>query len=184
MEYVYTSKFGEGTTVKTLGWGSTYSQEIRFRILLEIPGLKHTDSILDVGCGYGDLSQYLQNYMGIDIRQRAIDEARNRYPTKSFQMKSIEHIEDSYDWILASGIFAFNTETWKEDTLHILTQMFHKSKKGIAFNVLSCLTPNKKDEDMKYVSMSEITDLIQTITNKFIIRHDYLPNDLTIYLFA
>ena len=184
MEHLYTSKFGTGTTIKTLGWGSTYSQEIRFRILLEIPGFSQSDTVLDVGCGYGDLSLYIQNYTGIDIRQRAIDEARNRYPTKSFQTNSIENITQSYDWIFASGIFAFNTETWKEDTLRILTQMVHKSKKGIAFNVLSSLTPNKKDEDMKYVTTTEITDLIQTISNKFIIRHDYLPNDLTIYLFA
>jgi ubiquinone/menaquinone biosynthesis C-methylase UbiE len=61
----YKEKFGHLEGVKSLGWGSDYSQQKRFDILLDI-GLDINDSVLDVGCGYGDFSKnfvdYLLNY--------------------------------------------------------------------------------------------------------------------------
>ena len=44
----YKEKFGHLEGVKSLGWGSEYSQQKRFDILLDI-GLDINDSVLDVG---------------------------------------------------------------------------------------------------------------------------------------
>jgi hypothetical protein len=58
----YKEKFGHLEGVKSLGWGSDYSQKKRFDILLDI-GVDINDSVLDVGCGYGDFSKNFVNYL-------------------------------------------------------------------------------------------------------------------------
>lgn len=183
MEELYLTKFGEGVGIKTLGWGSTVSQEVRFRTLLEVQGFQPTDSVLDVGCGYGDFSKAIVNYTGIDIRSRAIDEARKRYPDKRFECGPIDSITTRFDWVMASGIFAFDSPDWKTETIRIVKLMFDISTKGIAFNLLSVLTPNRKDSDMKYATLPEILEWIPTLSTKFTVRHDYLQNDMTIYMY-
>jgi hypothetical protein len=61
--------------------------------------------------------------------------------------------------------------------------MFNTSKKGTAFNFLSDLTTKEKLSDMKHTKIEEILPIIHKLTNKFTIRHDYLINDFTIYLY-
>ena len=61
-------------------------QAFYFDFLLKFDGLQPTDSIVDIGCGYGDLFGYLRSigwhgeYVGIDIVPELIEEARRRYP--------------------------------------------------------------------------------------------------------
>lgn len=42
-------------------------------------------SVLDVGCGYGRLSDAFDDYVGVDISDRSLNEARKRNPHKKFQ---------------------------------------------------------------------------------------------------
>lgn len=56
--YYTRSVQAHGNSLQAVGWGSTESQETRFRVLTEI-GLHPTSSILDVGCGMGGLYGYL-----------------------------------------------------------------------------------------------------------------------------
>ena len=176
----YKEKFGHLEGVKSLGWGSVYSQQKRFDILLDI-GVDINDSVLDVGCGYGDFSKDFVNYLGIDLREDAITMAKNKYSDVKFELKSIYDINDTYDWVFASGIFCF-INNW-EETEGIIEKMFNTSKKGTAFNFLSALTTKEKLSDMKPTKIEEILPIIYKLTNKFTIRHDYLINDFTIYLY-
>lgn len=48
------------------------SQKIRFKTLCEI-GIQSTDSVLDVGCGNGDLLPFLESSIGKDVRYTGID---------------------------------------------------------------------------------------------------------------
>ena len=57
-----------GYSVKSLGWGSTESQEKRFKALSEV-GIDNGDRVLDVGCGFGDLYFYLKKMDAIRIIQ-------------------------------------------------------------------------------------------------------------------
>lgn len=181
LEKIYTKKFGHSDDVKSLGWGSSISQQLRFKVLTEI-GINFQDSILDVGCVYGDFSINFENYLGIDLRLKAIDTARQNYPSRKFQCVDIKSIEDSFDWVVASGIFCFK-KNWKEITLETLNKMWSLSNKGIAVNFLSDLSNGKREIEMKYTKPSEIINMIQPLSSKFIIRHDYLPNDFTLYLY-
>jgi len=176
----YKEKFGHLDGVKSLGWGSDYSQQKRFDILIDI-GLDINDSVLDVGCGHGDFSERVKNYLGIDLREDAIIMARNKYSNVRFELKYIYDIDDTYDWVFASGIFCFIDNS--EETESIIKKMFDISKKGTAFNFLSDLTTKDRLIDMKYTKIEDILPIIYKLTNKFTIKHDYLINDFTVYLY-
>lgn len=54
------------------------------------------ESIVDVGCGPGDLASALfpsnANYLGIDIDPNEIEKAKSRYPGRSFQVGSAHEL--------------------------------------------------------------------------------------------
>ncbi len=182
LDRIYTSKFGTSQDVKSLGWGSEHSQNVRFKILMEINGYTEGDSVLDVGCGHGDLSKFIKNYTGLEIRKEAIDVAKVKYPETKFIHGIIKDVHDQYDWVFGSGIFCFKKD-WHDHLDVTVKKMFDLSTKGIAFNLLSANTPKKKDPDMKYVKIPDIVSFVTKFTMKFQIRHDYLPNDMTIYMY-
>jgi len=183
LDKIYLEKFHQSDDVKSLGWGSKFSQEQRFNILLEINGYCKNDSVLDVGCGYGDLSSLVKNYTGIDLRTTAIKKAIEKYPSMNFISGDIfSLITNKYDWVFASGIFCFKYK-WREHAILNIEKMYSLSEKGCAFNFLSANTPGKKINGMKYARISDVVSIIESLTNKFTIRHDYLKNDFTVYLY-
>ena len=188
MEKTYQEKFGKETGVRSLGWGSEHTQKVRFRVLMEISGLQVTDSVLDVGCGHGDLSHHFDDYLGIDLRNSAIIAARDKYEDKwkglfhaSFLNQSVFETEGEFDWCFASGVFALK-DNWEETTRKTVERMFSLCKKGIAFNLLSD-SCDYKDTDMKHCTIDDVVSLMQSVTDKYVIRNDYLPNDLTVYAY-
>jgi SAM-dependent methyltransferase len=65
--------------IKTLGWGSTEMQEYRFQQAINKLDLSNK-SVLDIGCGFGDLFNYLNKndfpfdkYIGWDINPDLIE---------------------------------------------------------------------------------------------------------------
>ena len=188
LEKTYKEKFGQEIGVKSLGWGNEQTQKIRFKILMEISGLEITDSVLDVGCGYGDLSYHFDDYLGIDLRNSAIITARGKYEDKwkglfssNFLNQSVFETQGKFDWCFASGVFALK-DNWEEITQKTIEKMFSICKKGIAFNLLSDSCINK-DVDMKHCTTNDVSLLMQSVTDKYVIRNDYLPNDLTVYAY-
>ena len=179
----YTKKFGKENNYKSLGWGSENSQIIRFEILKQINGFIENDSVLDVGCGHGDFCKYFKKYKGIDIRESVIEIAKIKYSNFLFESKTIFDEENNFDWIFGSGIFGFNRPDWNENVLENLNEMIKKANKGVGVNFLSSLTNGSKDLEMKYTNPSEIVELISKLNKKFLLRHDYRPNDMTIYIF-
>lgn len=75
-------RYGEDD-VRSLSWGSDNSQQERFRVLAEIADLEGC-SILDAGCGLGDLYRFLKKkvidfqYTGYDLNANMVKAARPR----------------------------------------------------------------------------------------------------------
>ena len=180
-----------GYDTRSLGIGSRESQEIRFRVLTEIGDLANA-SLLDVGCGFGDLFLYLAQrgipvrYTGLDIQPAFIEEARRRHPEGEFFCADIEYFEPKRapDYVLISGTFNVkfreDQEAW---IFRMLRRMFAMAKRGVGINMLSTYSdPGHHREDMFYCSPERAFAEAHAITRWVALRHDYLPHDFTLYL--
>ena len=185
------NKYKKGT--KVVGWGSKKSQQIRFQILSEIGNL-NGKSVLDVGCGLGDLYRFLEKnkkirlkkYVGIDINPLMIAEAMKRYPGIEFRVVDLlkNNFKESFDYVLASGLFGIKIPNWEKVSYKLLGKLYKISKIGVGVNFLSTLTPFKKDKMSYRTDPAEILNFIYNdINQKFVLRHDYKPNDFTIYIY-
>jgi 2-polyprenyl-3-methyl-5-hydroxy-6-metoxy-1,4-benzoquinol methylase len=62
--------------------------------------------VMDVGCGYGSLVPFLPpcDYVGIDLVEEFIVEARRRYPGIRFECTALESFTEAADWVLIPGV--------------------------------------------------------------------------------
>lgn len=170
-------------------WESAELQFLRFKILCEVSPLLLSSSILDVGSGLGHLIEYLNSqnytghYKGIDLCSQMVQLAKKKYPQYIFENNDLDGIENkSVDFLLASGIFAFIDYTQSQ---LIIQQLFSKAIKGVAFNCLSAYEPeNAKKNGLFYPNPNDIFNICKSITPYVTLRHDYLQNDFTIYMYT
>ena len=98
--------------VRSVRWSNPADQITRFRALLSVADLTG-QSVLDVGCGMGELYKFfLQeqipvDYAGIDIVPEFIASAQKRFPDTRFMVEDIFEISEQFDYVLASGGFEF-----------------------------------------------------------------------------
>lgn len=167
-------------------WISAESQFLRFKVLCEVADNIFKSSILDVGCGFGHLVDYLLSnqfegrYKGIDIVDQMVLDAKKRHPSFDFETNDIDSIlTESQDYILASGIFTFSD--WKSMQI-IIQKLFSCSSKAFAFNSLQ-LSCGAKEKEIFYADPIETLDFCKSITSNVILRQDYMPEDFTIYMY-
>jgi ubiquinone/menaquinone biosynthesis C-methylase UbiE len=179
-----------GETFRALDWGSRESQVRRFEVLAEV-GIKDGDHILDVGCGLADFYAWLLEhkpgvkYSGIDITPAMVDHAQARFPDISVTNATLFDLslpENSFDYLVASGIFFFRNERPEQYLHETIRKMFFVSKKGIAFNSLSSWA-RKVNVGEFYASPSQIIDFCRTLSPFVVLRHDYHVADFTVYVY-
>lgn len=180
-----------GQDVRAL-WGSTESQQIRFKMLSEM-GDFNSKSILDVGCGFGDFYTFLKEqnvhpgkYVGIDMNPQMVAVAKGRLPQVTFRVKDIldSKLNEKFDYVVSSGIFPLETPNWQAITEEKIRSMYQLCKIGTGFNLLSSFTLGEKAADSHYANPLDILDFIfKNLTTRMVLRHDYMPNDFTIYIY-
>jgi SAM-dependent methyltransferase len=181
-----------GYDTRSLGIGSRASQEERFRVLAAIGDLQGA-SVLDVGCGFGDLLTYLERkdvsvrYTGIDIQSSFVEEARRRNPRSEFVCTDIEKFppDRRFDYVLISGTFNVKFRDDQEEwVFRMLGRLFAMAGRGLGINLLSTYyDPGHFREDMFYCEPERAFAAAHAITRWVILRHDYLPHDFTLYLY-
>lgn len=137
-----------GFTAASVKARNKKQQSLRFKYLLDHLDIKKNDSLLDVGCGLGDLSEYLKknkircSYLGVDFLEHFIESASKKYGNSSkinFLQLDIhqQQLPKTYDWVVLSGLFNDKDHNSDGLMLNLITKMFKASKKGIAFNSLT-----------------------------------------------
>ena len=177
-----------GYDPKTLGWLKG-KQDIRFYILTEI-GIRNNDSILDVGCGFGDLFGFFNKkkmdikYTGVDINPNLIDIGKKVYPSANFSVMDFEQedIAKKFDWVLASGIFNFKLENNDEFIKNMLKKMFDISKKGVAVDFMSSYV-DFQNEGAHHTKPEEVFSYSKTLSKRIVLRNDYFPFEFCLYLY-
>lgn len=172
-------------------WPSKTVQLLRFKIITEIDDL-NGKTILDVGCGYGDLYYFLKkngvklkDYVGIDLHPEIIHRAKEAHPElKLFHVDISENNYKSaeFDYVLASGVFYHELDNWAERVRLSFDEMYRISKIGVSANFLR-YRKTKRNPVSHYVKVGSIANLAEIYTKRYTIRCDYKDNDITLYLY-
>lgn len=179
-------KYGSESAL-ALQWKNRKSQSVRFAALCQIADLSGR-SVLDVGCGVGDLQKYLQdrfthvNYCGLDIVPGMVAAAQKKYPGVPFIHADILAHTEQHDYVLASGALTFNMEGGKELYFEIIKHMYALAKKGVAFNVLDSEVYTTDHEYLTY-SYAEIAALCEALNCRFVVSAEYEVGDFTVFLY-
>ena len=180
---------------QTVGWASTSEQILLFTLLTAY--YDQSESILDVGCGRGDLFGFIQekynttsiDYTGVDYNPNITNIATRKF--NDINVISIDildlDVNKTYDWVVASG--AFNLKDCDDMFTYACTvvdKMIQHAQKGVAFNILTNL-PDDLDDETKNIfyvhdSSKWLDYLIRTYT-RVALRADYMLGDCTFYIF-
>lgn len=169
--------------VRCVGWGSDETQSRRFDALLALVQPHHT--VLDVGCGRGDLAKCVDyyRYRGIDVCESMVRIAKERYPRHMFVRGDVSGCKRSdYDWVVASGIFALDNADWEYDTLRTVRKMYDTCRVGVAVNFLVGRKHKARNPLMHYITEDSIDMLLRRLCRKREYLTGYLPNDTTLIL--
>jgi len=164
----YQSKINEfGSTPLGVDWSSESSQNLRFEKLLKYIPLNENDSILDFGCGYGALLDYLKyrkmlpNYTGLDLVSEMLEVAASRNPEVALNFISELPPDRNWDYITMSGVFNVKGDTkideWEVYLTETLNSVMQLANKGISFNLLTSLNDlNRRKDHLYYCNPKEI----------------------------
>lgn len=173
---------------RSLSWRDKQSQQLRMDVLSQIIDLNNK-SILDVGCGFGDLYDYLKDryqnftYTGIDIVHENIEVAKQKYPNIEFIEADFNSYNgEKFDVVLASGALSFKVPDYKKVYFALISKMFETAKLAVGFNMLDAEL-HSNDELFASYSLAEVNEFCASLTNKIKISQDYLPYDFTMFLY-
>ena len=178
----------------SLYWSNTDIQTLRFDYLLKI-GIQTGDSVLDVGCGFGDLSGYLAkqdkivNYTGIDLSPELLAEGRKHYPEATLiegDLFDVNPKAASYDYVVLSGALNKDIEDEGKYAHRTIQKMFNTCRVGLAFNLLNAQHEWTKSRwDLQSFYPEEILEFSKKLSptpSKISLYDDYLDNDFTILI--
>jgi ubiquinone/menaquinone biosynthesis C-methylase UbiE len=131
-----------------VGYTDLYSQEHLYRTILNV--IPKQDSIIDFGCGRGDLYGHLRqeerntkDYLGIDFNPVLSLVGKTKYPDINIKQQSWNTLEESdkRDWAVAISSFdvAYTAEQELDRYAYIsstIDTMLNFAKKGIVLSFL------------------------------------------------
>ena len=170
-----------GTTAKGVNWSSSASQKIRFKIIMEF---LHKDmsqySLIDAGCGFGDLYTYMKKKSNLPKSYIGIDALEDMYTIAAETTGCEIIIADvtNADFIVCSG--ALNTLK-RFETHQFIRTCYKASKIGFIFNILH---GDKKSETYNYFTSNEIKQIVHDLNvTRAEFKIGYYDDDITVALF-
>lgn len=176
-------------SMRALGYRDAESQQQRFLAMLDWGSLDAC-SVLDLGCGYGDLRPFLAEhytdtiYLGVDFLKEFVDEAHERYGhlanTQFFQADFLTVGLPEVDCVIASGSLNYRSK----NELHpwqTISKMWEVAQKGVIINLLNARHFEAGTLLGGYDPEQVLTFCRQLDPNARL-RDDYLPDDFTIYM--
>ncbi len=180
-------KFGRHSN-EALGWKNRLNQRVRFEALIDPDKLKG-HSILDVGCGTGDLLAFLNekinacNYTGIDQIKDFIELAGEKYKAQnkvSFLLGDFWTADlTKYDYVLASGALSYRNAD-PNFIYKMIAHLFSLSKKAFAFNLME--KTEMKGGGLVAYNKNEILEFCKKLSSNVILKDDYLEGDFRILM--
>jgi len=180
-----------GVSLKALQWGNDYNNIALIYKELIVGIDINNSSILDVGCGFGDIIPYIYSYNkffkynGVDIVPEFIETAKLRYPNEKFIYLDYfnKPLKQKFDYIICCG--ALNGKSrLLEHKKEIIKLMFNNCYKGIAFNMTGYYPVIKESSKrVRYENSLDILTFCLSLSSKISFKQNYLINNFTIQLF-
>ena len=182
-----------GPTHLGVDYNSVESQEARFFQLIKVIDASVKYSLLDFGCGYGGMYDYLVRqghsltYVGYDIAEPMITKGRELHPDDPDCWFTREITEvPMVDYAVVSGTFNMKLdaefEVWTRIVLEALQQMNAHASKGLAFNMLTQYSDaDRMRSDLYYGDPCFFFDYCKrNFSRNVALLHDYNLYDFTI----
>ncbi|MDX8407939.1 MAG: class I SAM-dependent methyltransferase [Mariprofundaceae bacterium] len=171
-----------------LYWSTREIQEIRFEVLAGI-GIEAGDSLLDVGCGFGDFKGWFEkqggdlDYTGIDLSPDLLAAAAQRHPDGNFfcgDLFDMDFTDSGFDWVILSGALNELLHDEGDYARRVVRRMYALCRKGAAFNLLDAR--HFRAHDLQTHMPDEMLAWCWGLCPASIVVDDYLKNDFTIYM--
>ena len=161
-------------------------------------------SVLDVGCGLGHFLNYLRSvighdgdYRGLDVSKKMVEAAQRRnallYGAETAALfrthDAVAHpipAEYHADYVVASGVLNLEVNGGAggdhNAMENLLRHCYDACRVACAVNMLSSRAPEKR-EGRVYRDPEWAIEAALRIAPRATLRHDYRPNDFTLYLY-
>ena len=137
-----------GATAKGVDYNGEQARQTRFAELVKIINPSKPFSIIDYGCGYGAMYEYLHEkgwdfeYYGVDLIEKMVTAGREKYASFSNAHFTTDEQElPVADYLVAAGIFNIKLESpygeWQSFICETLPRMNALCSKGFSFNMLT-----------------------------------------------
>lgn len=180
-----------------LGYESRTQQALVFGNVLPSEFDVYSDTILDVGCGIGDLWAYCNEvlqcddplYTGIDIDEDIITKAKIKFPevANSFSVQNLDEHTQTHDWVVAMS--AFNEHTFNDKKSmyikieDIIDKMYSLANKGVALNLMHTYLKETDKESLQVFNPYEIFKWASTKYYNVKIHKNYIDRDFILYIY-
>lgn len=189
-----------GANYRAVDWNSETRQELCFGQLMKIcedpvtGAIAEDFSLIDYGCGYGALVNYLVKhnykvaaYTGFDITPAMSTKAQEIFgQQKNCRFTASESDLTPADYTIGSGLLSLklenSVEQWEKYVLSLLDKLWSFSKKGLAFNSLTKYSDlDRMRPDLYYPDPCFLFDYCKTHFSKNVaLLHDYGVYEFTI----
>ena len=180
-----------GYRPQALFWQSQAVQVTRFRVITDVM-VSAPQSILDVGCGFGDFYLWLQQqgieteFTGVDVSPDMIFAARSRFPAARWvegELLTLSLPETGFDVVTLSGALNEPIEQADAYAQAVIARMWSLARRQVIFNLLDVGHPevarspflHGRDPDVVLRWCRHHTDAVRLIDG-------YLPNDFTVVM--
>lgn len=162
---------------------------LRFRELVrDVP--VHSKSILDAGCGLGDLLPFLYakspdfSYLGVDKKAEFIEFARKHYEGHEFRVGDpFDKKIGMFDIVISSGVMNGNEPDWMEKRRKMISTLWDQTGEALAFNMAGGNVPIANDSLIAYADAGEIYEYCKTLTPRVILKAHTIRKDFTVVMF-
>jgi hypothetical protein len=187
-----------GPTARGVYWNNEAGQRLRFEVLLGVVDLKDDKggiSLNDLGCGYGAFFDFIASrplmqgsrYFGYDISEGMVREAarRIRDPRAQFGQSLMATCEADYSFV--SGTYNMKLDEsdrdWAAYVEGSLRDLWSKTRKGLAFNMLCATTKKRKEHDLYYADWRVFHNFcVKDLSPHVTVLRDYPLAEWTIYV--
>ncbi|MGA2265568.1 MAG: class I SAM-dependent methyltransferase [Phycisphaerae bacterium] len=174
-----------------LDWADAAAQEARFEVLRRHVNLAGK-SLLDVGCGLGDLWTFCKargipvEYTGVDLLEKMIHAAQQKHPDGRFCCADVFHGRSfpkgkgrRFDVVFCSGALNLNLGNNREFLPRAARRLVELAKEVAVFNLLHHRETRRHDHCF-YYDPQEVRAIVEALGCDVQIVDDYLSNDFTV----